>query len=504
MSERRRARHAARPRIAFALAASLLAVTMIGALAWRLDLWPFARAEAVTAAPSRSPTIPSPTPTVTSSPSPPPPTPVPSPEPANTDFAGITTFRGNETRSYYGAGPVPRHPEILWRYPASGSLCSISSDQDGPREWCGTGWTGQPNVIVRRDGKIEVRINAYDGAYHFLNGRTGEPIRPQLQTGDLAKGSATSDPDGYPLYYAGSRDNLFRVIALDRPEPTVLWELNADTSVPNPVWNDDWDGAPLVVGDYLLEGGENSWFYVIRLHRDYDARGKVTVDPEVVLTVPGFDDELLATLPDSNVSIESSVAFDDGVAYFANSGGLVQGWDISRVLDGGTKATRVFRFWTGEDTDASVVIDEDGLPVRRERGRAVHGSRAGRGAAHEARSPAPRRSSRLVVRHPRTGIRGIGRRLGHAGAVREDGVRRDEPRGPDRARTRDRARALEGPPGRPHVVVAGPDRRRAAARRLRGHPARVRHLETASASRPSSGRSRWARASSRRRRCSKG
>jgi hypothetical protein len=80
-----------------------------------------------------------------------------------------------------------------------------------------------------------------------------------------------------------------------------------------------------------------------------------------VLTVPGFDDELLAALPDSNVSIESSVAFDGGVAYFANSGGLVQGWDISRVLDGGTKATRVFRFWTGEDTDASVVIDEDGF-----------------------------------------------------------------------------------------------------------------------------------------------
>ena len=127
------------------------------------------------------------------------------------------------------------------------------------------------------------------------------------------------------------------------------------------MWNNDWDGAPLVVDDYLLEGGENSWFYVIRLNRDYDDRGRVTVDPEVVLTVPGFDEELLAALPDSNVSIENSVAFHDGVAYFANSGGLVQGWDISRVLDGGRNARRVFRFWTGEDTDASVVIDEKGF-----------------------------------------------------------------------------------------------------------------------------------------------
>jgi hypothetical protein len=85
------------------------------------------------------------------------------------------------------------------------------------------------------------------------------------------------------------------------------------------------------------------------------------VDPKVVLTVPGYDDALLSAIGDGDVSIENSVAFRDGVAYFANSGGLVQGWDISRVLAGGRKARRVFRFWTGDDTDASVVIDEDGF-----------------------------------------------------------------------------------------------------------------------------------------------
>jgi outer membrane protein assembly factor BamB len=354
----RRARHAIRSRGRLVLVALVLAgvVTLVG---WRMDLGIFGSSEASTTGSSPSPSSPAtPRPSPTPLPSP---TPRPSPEPANTSFAGVTTFRGNETRSYYGEGPVPEDPKILWRYPAEGNLCSISSDQDGPREWCGTGWTGQPNVIVGEDGRIEVRINAYDGAYHFLDGRTGEQVRPPLQTGDLAKGSATSDPDGFPLYYAGSRDNVLRVIALDRAEPTVLWELDAGTSVPNPVWNDDWDGAPLVVDDHLLEGGENSWFYVIRLNRDYDERGKVTVDPKVVLAVPGFDDALLGVLPDSNVSIESSVAFDDGVAYFANSGGLVHGWDVSRVLNGGRRAERVFRFWTGDDTDASVVIDEAGF-----------------------------------------------------------------------------------------------------------------------------------------------
>ena len=274
---------------------------------------------------------------------------------------GLTTFRGNATRSYYGEGPVPRRPVIAWRYPASGGLCSRSTDETGTSTWCGVGWTGQPNVVPVGGGRLEVRFGAYDGGHHFVDGRTGGALRPALRTGDLAKGSATSDPDGFPLYYAGSRDNRLRVVALDRPEPTVLWELDARTSAPRVVWNDDWDGAPLIVGDYLLEGGENSWFYVVKLNRGYDAQGRARVRPRVVLRVPGWDARLEQVRPDRAFSIESSVAFDRGVAYFANSAGLVQGWDVSRVLAGGRGARRVFRFWTGDDTDASVVVDRQGF-----------------------------------------------------------------------------------------------------------------------------------------------
>jgi hypothetical protein len=279
----------------------------------------------------------------------------------NPKVPGLTTFRGNLTRSYYGEGPLPQHPRVLWRYPRAGGMCAPSTDETGTHTWCGVGWTGQPNVIPHEDGLVELRFGAYDTNYHFLNARTGRQIRPDLDTGDLAKGSATSDPDGYPLYYAGSRDNSFRIVALDRKRPTVLWSIDADTSVPDPVWNNDWDGAALVVGDYLVEGGENSWLYVIRLNRGWTAKGKVRVRPRVVLTVPGWDDQLEREAPGRHFSIENSVAFHDGVVYFANSAGLVQGWDISRVLRGRRKARRVFRFWTGDDTDASIVIDEDGF-----------------------------------------------------------------------------------------------------------------------------------------------
>src|SRR5687767_10222911 len=218
MPPRSRAHHASRSRARVALVVAGLVVVFAGLLVWRLD--PFdpggdggaVASEGKEPAPTRSP-VPSPSPSVTPTPTPTPtPSATPTPGPINTAFAGMTTFRGNATRSWYGEGPVPQDPRVAWRYPETGSLCSESSDQQGVRLWCGTGWTGQPNVIVDDDGEIEVRINAYDGAYHFLDGRTGEPVRPELQTGDLAKGSASSDPDGYPLYYAGSRDNFLRVI----------------------------------------------------------------------------------------------------------------------------------------------------------------------------------------------------------------------------------------------------------------------------------------------------
>jgi hypothetical protein len=346
----------------------LLSLVTVGILVWRSgvvdSLFEGSPASNRGAGPSTSGSSPAPSHSgsTNATPTTPAVTGVPTPGPINTAFPGLTTFRGNATRSYYGEGPLPTNPVILWRYPSTGGMCSQSNNLGQTKTWCGTGWTGQPNVIERPDGKVEIRFGAYDAHYHFLNGRTGKPLREDLVTGDLAKGSATSDPDGFPLYYGGSRDNFLRVVALDRGKPTVLWSLDANSN-PNKVWNDDWDGAPLIVGDYMIEGGENSWFYVIRLNRSYDAAHKVQVDPKIVMQVPGYDNQLFQDLGDQGVSIENSVSYDAnrGVVYFANSGGLVQGWNIRDVLNGGTRYERVFRFWDGDETDASVVIDEQGF-----------------------------------------------------------------------------------------------------------------------------------------------
>lgn len=272
--------------------------------------------------------------------------------------AGLLTFRGNPTRTHYGLGPVPRTtPEVRWRYPREGGLCRESTDGQGTRIWCGTGWTGQP-AVFERDGRTWVVVGAYDGAVHFLDARTGKPILPKFQTGDIIKGSVTVDPDGYPLVYTGSRDNYYRILAIDRAKPTELWRLSA-TAVKPTMWNDDWDGSGLVIDDYLFIGGENGQFHIVKLNRGYDRSGKVTVSPKLVFNTPGWDDQLLRDIGHRNVSIENSVAIYRDTVYFANSGGLVQGWDISGLKEG-RKPKRVFRFWTGDDTDATVVVDETG------------------------------------------------------------------------------------------------------------------------------------------------
>ena len=280
-------------------------------------------------------------------------------QPWGTAVDGLLTFRGNPSHTYYGAGPVPTAPEVLWSYPGS-AMCGESSEYGETRTWCGTGWVGQP-AVFERDGRTWVVFGAYDYQFHFVDGATGEPIIPPFPTGDLAKGTVTVDPEGFPLVYGGSRDNKLRILAIDRGEPVELWALDSmDDALQPRLWNSDWDAAPLIVGDYLVTGGENSRFHVVRLNRSYGPDGLVQVAPELVFTAPAWDDELLANLPDDRVSVENAVTLVGDTAYFTSSGGLVQGWDLSSLRTGQGEITRTFRFWTGDDTDATIVADEEG------------------------------------------------------------------------------------------------------------------------------------------------
>jgi len=268
---------------------------------------------------------------------------------------GLTMFRGNPSRTFYGEGPVPFDPVVLWQYPDS-AMCGPSTVDGETDTWCGTGWTGQPVVWTRPDGVTEVIIGAYDHSVHFINADTGEATRAPFPTGDLVKGSGTLDPDGYPLYYFGSRDNNLRILALDRGDPVELWSVNAN--IVRGMWNNDWDSNPVIIDDIMFEGGENSYFFAFKLNRGYDADGHVTVDPHPLVEVPAFTDDLVRTFGRAQ-SIEGSVAIYENRVYWANSAGRVVGLDLSQIDDG--VAPVVFDYWDGDDTDATITIDSEGM-----------------------------------------------------------------------------------------------------------------------------------------------
>jgi outer membrane protein assembly factor BamB len=85
------------------------------------------------------------------------------------------------------------------------------------------------------------------------------------------------------------------------------------------------------------------------------------MNPQLVFHAAGWDQDLLNAIGDRTVSIESSVAIAGDTAWFANSGGLLQGWDVSFLRTGQGEPARTFRFWLGDDTDASIVADDEGF-----------------------------------------------------------------------------------------------------------------------------------------------
>jgi len=279
-------------------------------------------------------------------------------QPGSDTVAGVLTFRGNATRTYYGAD-VPTEPVVRWTFPPEGTICEPEPVGDAALR-CGTGWTGQPAVFERED-RTWLVVGAYDGGLHFLDAATGQPIMPAFPFDGPVKGSVTIDPSGSALAYVGSSDGSFRIIAFDRADaPQELWRLDAATVEPVR-FSDDWDGAALVIDDLLVVGGENGQLYVIALNRSTDADGLVTVDPELVWNTPTWDDELDAALPegDENVSVETSISALDTTVWLANSGGLVQGWDLAPISTGDLPV-QVFRYWLGDDADSTVVVGPDG------------------------------------------------------------------------------------------------------------------------------------------------
>ena len=273
---------------------------------------------------------------------------------------GVTMFRGNPTRTWYGTGPMSLSvPKKLWRYPDY-HMAAATHTSAGTVTFTGSGWTGQPVVWERPDGITEVIVGTYDNKVHFINAETGKKTRTPFPVGDLIKGSVTLDPDGFPLLYFGSCDNYYRILSLEGDQPKEIWSLySMEPDLKGQIMgNNDWDGNGAIINDHLFIGGENGWIYIYKLNRKM-VNGKVSVNPKKVVQMPGWDPGLSMLVGGSTFSIEASVAVFENRAYFANSAGYVIGIDYTKVNN--LIAEKVFEFWAGDDIDASPVVDEKSM-----------------------------------------------------------------------------------------------------------------------------------------------
>lgn len=274
-----------------------------------------------------------------------------------TDLQGVTTFRGNNYRDGGAYGSVPTG--------ASSLMIAYSMDVGSTGPYTGVGWSGQPAIVrwdaaalermnlyesKKYDGLVEVICAAQDGNIYFLDLSDGTATRDPISVGAPVKGSVTVDPRGLPLLYVGQGTDKvdgnqiecgMRIYSL--VDGSLLYFLDGRDSQATNEWY-ACDSAPLLYGDTLIWPSENGLVYLINLNTK-DEGGAVSVSPQVSKYV-------YTRGKGRRTGIEGGAAAYNHYVYFADNSGLITCLDLKT-------AKPVWCFDAGDDTDASIVLEED-------------------------------------------------------------------------------------------------------------------------------------------------
>lgn len=304
--------------------------------------------------------------------------PAPTGRDAGADGVKIATFLGDETRRYYGEGPVPTTLELIWKARIGGGTTGgtgkpptsstdtseTTTPSNGLVMWYGTGWTGQP-ALVREDGGLYLLIGGFDHNLRKIDAETGETLWAYTYP-DVIKGSPTvfadpSAPDDFTRYtvMVGSRRGFPSSIgsadtgpfrAVDYATGEELWRL----SVPHTrSYSRDADGSAFVVDGKVWVGVESGDMYVLDPYATSSWNAWQT--PEVLAHKLLLGDER-ASSHGGNLVLESSPALLGERVYVASGAGHVYG------LDKDTLEVE-WDFYTGSDMDGTVVTTDDGYLI---------------------------------------------------------------------------------------------------------------------------------------------
>jgi outer membrane protein assembly factor BamB len=273
------------------------------------------------------------------------------------DGPKIATFLGDETRRYYGEGPVPEKLEVIWKHRIGSGTTGGTASSKGPVTWSGTGWTGQP-ALVRDGGKLYLVVGGFDHNLVKIDAETGEEVWA-YEFDDVIKGSPTvfRMPDtGKLAVVCGSRRGFPRPIGdpsiapvrcVDFETGKELWRITVPRTKS---YSRDADSSPILVGDTLYVAIETGHFLAVDPTKTKPwgkYRTPVIKAERVLLGGPK------AASHGGNLVLESSPSLIGDTLYIASGAGNVYGLSL-----GDLKVT--WDYWVGSDMDGSPVTTEDG------------------------------------------------------------------------------------------------------------------------------------------------
>lgn len=303
--------------------------------------------------------------------------PVPPQADPDADGIKIATFLGNETRSFYGVGPVPERLEVLWKARigggttgGTGKRSAEASATGGMVTWYGTGWTGQP-ALVREGGRLFLLVGGFDHGLRKIDAETGKTVW-RYEYDDVIKGSpaviadpaAPEDPSRY-LVMTGSRRGFPRSITAPDIAPfRGVWYATGEEAWRLPVphtrsYSRDADGSALVLGPHAIVGVESGHLYRIDPFATQPWQGHRS--PQILKQALLLGDKRSAS-HGGNLVLESSPVLLGDRVYVASGAGHVYGLDAETL-------EIEWDFYIGSDLDGTVVATDDGkllVPVEKQ------------------------------------------------------------------------------------------------------------------------------------------
>jgi outer membrane protein assembly factor BamB len=277
----------------------------------------------------------------------------------------VASLFGGATRNGHAAARAPDGLQLAWKVDLGRGRTRSKSD-DRLVFWRGTGWTGQPTVVVD-EGRTWLLLGAYDHNLHKIDASTGE-IAWEAPWPDVMKATNTvvADPRApssakRAIVVSGSRRGWdkavgdkgitpLRAVSFDTGQE--LWRLPVPKTAN---YSQDVDSSPLWYKGALYCAVESGYVYKLDPFKTRSVDGLTL--PVVLARSPRLytaaDAKAHPDAGGANVAIEASPSALGDRIFITSGSGHIYGLD-RRSLE------VVWDFKTGSDIDGTPVVTRDG------------------------------------------------------------------------------------------------------------------------------------------------